>query len=144
MNHIFKSAALTVSVIILSSAFATTSHAAPKPGEMKAKMEKIDTDGDGKFSREEVAKYKGIAKDFDKIDTNKDGYITKDEMKAQRDKKVAAKLKAIDANQDGRISRAEADAKTPMIAKHFDKLDRNGDGFIDKDEMATARQHRQR
>ena len=142
MNYIIKLTALTVSVIILSTAFATIANAAPKQDEMKAKLQAIDIDGDGKFSREEIAKYKGIAKDFDKIDTNKDGYLTKDEMKAQRAKKVAAKLKAIDANQDGRISRAEADAKTPMIAKHFDKLDRNGDGFIDKDEMAAARQHR--
>jgi Ca2+-binding EF-hand superfamily protein len=144
MNHIIRSAAQCVSVIIVSTAVASIANAAPRHEEMKVRIEKIDTNGDGKFSREESAKYKGIAKDFDKIDANKDGYLTKDEMKAQRAKKVAAKLKAIDGDQDGRISRAEADAKTPMIAKHFDKLDRNVDGFIDKDEMAAAREYRHR
>jgi EF hand len=142
MNYNFKSTIFAATLIIISTAFVSVANAAPRSDEIKAKMQKIDADGDGKFSREESAKYKGIAKDFDKIDANKDGFLTKDEMKAQRAKRAETKLKAIDGNQDGRISRAEADAKTPKLAKNFDKLDANKDGFIDKAEMAAARQRR--
>lgn len=142
MNHKIKSTIFAAALIVVSSALVSAANAAPRADELKAKMQKIDTDGDGKFSRAETAKYKGIAKDFDKIDTNKDGYLTRDEMKAQRAKRAETKLKAIDGNQDGRISRAEAEAKTPKLAKNFDKLDANKDGFIDKAEMAAVSKHR--
>ncbi len=147
MNYNIKSTIFLATIIFSASFVASTANAAPesnKSDAMKAKMQKIDTDGDGKFSRAEIAQYKGLAKNFDKIDTNNDGYLTKDEMKAQHAKSAESKLKAIDSNQDGRISRAEADAKTPMLAKHFDKIDANKDGFIDKAEMETVRLHRQR
>ncbi|NJR72208.1 MAG: hypothetical protein HC782_03925 [Gammaproteobacteria bacterium] len=147
MNHNIKSSVFTISLIALSTVFVSATYAAPSSGEMKAKLEKIDVNSDGKVSRDEAAKYKGVAKHFDNVDANNDGYLTKDEMKAQRAKSIQAKFRAIDGNQDGRISRAEADAKTPKIAQHFDKLDTNKDGYIDKNEMAEARQqreHRQR
>ena len=133
-----------IGAMCLSAAFIGTANAAPAPGEMKARMQKMDANGDGKISRDEASKYKNLAKVFDKIDTNNDGYLSKDELQAHRAKKAQGKFKAIDNNQDGRISRAEADAKAPMLAKNFDKLDVNKDGFIDKQEMSAARKYRQR
>ena len=41
-------------------------------------------------------------------------------------------MKNMDTNRDGKIARAEA--KGPMV-QHFDKLDANGDGFIDAKEL---------
>jgi hypothetical protein len=48
----------------------------PSPEEI---MAKLDTNKDGKISREEAQG--PLANDFDKIDSNKDNYITLDELK---------------------------------------------------------------
>ena len=45
------------------------------------------------------------------------------------------RLKAADANGDGLIDRAEAEAGLPRLAKHFDKLDADGDGKLSPEEM---------
>jgi Ca2+-binding EF-hand superfamily protein len=57
------------------------------------------------------------------------------------DQKQAAleRMQAADTDQDGMIDKAEAEAKLPRIAKHFDKLDSNGDGKLSPEEFkATA------
>jgi len=43
---------------------------------------RLDTDNDGKISREEAARGRRIAKHFDRIDADKDGFITRAELKA--------------------------------------------------------------
>lgn len=51
-----------------------------------------------------------------------------------------AMLARLDANKDGKISRAEF--TEPMMARatgHFDRIDTNHDGFVDKAEMDAAR-----
>lgn len=47
------------------------------------------------------------------------------------------RLAQADKDGDGKISREEA-AAMPRMAKNFDKLDANKDGFISKDEMKAA------
>ncbi|MCA3017295.1 MAG: EF-hand domain-containing protein [Rhodocyclaceae bacterium] len=48
------------------------------------------------------------------------------------------KLKVLDKDGDGKISRTEA-AAVPRLAKRFDTIDTNKDGFITTDEMKVAR-----
>lgn len=48
------------------------------------------------------------------------------------------KLKVLDKDGDGKISRTEA-ATVPRLAKRFDTIDTNKDGFITTDEMKVAR-----
>lgn len=43
---------------------------------------------------------------------------------------------SLDRNQDGYISIAEADADA-YLADHYAKLDANGDGLLDKEELAS-------
>jgi Ca2+-binding EF-hand superfamily protein len=62
---------------------------------VKAVFDRLDTNKDGKISKEEA---KGLIKEhFDKIDTNKDGFIEFDELlkaaKEKRDAKAAGKEK---------------------------------------------------
>jgi Ca2+-binding EF-hand superfamily protein len=53
-------------------------------------------------------------------------------------KQAAEAIKAADTNNDGLISRAEAQAKLPKVAKHFDELDTNKDGQISADEFKAG------
>ncbi len=54
--------------------------------------------------------------------------------RGDRAQKMHERLKAADKDGDGKISRAEAVA-LPRIAKHFDEIDTNKDGFITREEM---------
>ena len=48
------------------------------------------------------------------------------------------KMQAIDKNGDGKISRDEA-AAHPRLAKRFDRIDTDKDGFVTPQEMKAAR-----
>ena len=48
-------------------------------------------------------------------------------------------FKAADKNGDGKLSRAEAKDGMPRVAKNFDRIDANKDGFVTLDEINAAR-----
>ncbi len=54
--------------------------------------------------------------------------------RGDRAAKMHERIKAADKDGDGKISRTEAVA-LPRIAKHFDEIDTNKDGFLSKEEM---------
>lgn len=61
-----------------------------------AAMQIYDTNGDGKFSKEEFAKCPPLATGVARIDTNRDGFITRDELQARlRTVEDGAKLIAV-------------------------------------------------
>jgi len=74
-----------------------------------------------------------------KLDTNKNGKIDLKELKAERDRIVAERVKGLferlDTNKDGKISKEEAKG---LVKEHFDRIDRNMDGFIDYEELLRA------
>jgi len=74
-----------------------------------------------------------------KLDKNRDGKIDPDELKAERTRLLKSRVdtlfKQLDADEDGRISRAEAKGQ---IRQDFDEIDRNRDGYIDRDELMRA------
>jgi Ca2+-binding EF-hand superfamily protein len=53
------------------------------------------------------------------------------------------RFKKADTNGDGKLSKAEADAGMPRIAKNFDTIDANKDGFITPDEIRATMEKRQ-
>lgn len=110
-------------------------------GGMPPMFSQFDTDKDGRISQQEVQD--GTARMFKEIDTNKDGFISKEEMQAhhkamheKRGEMMRDKWKTADKDGDGALSRAEVDAaKMTMLARNFDKLDKNKDGKLTPDEM---------
>jgi len=66
-----------------------------------------------------------------------------DAGKGDRAQKMQERLKAADKNGDGKISREEAAASLPRLAKHFDEIDTNKDGFITKEEMKAFHDKKQ-
>ena len=108
---------------------------------MQEHFKAADKDGDGRISRAEAdASLPRIAKNFDALDTNKDGFLTKDELRAGHGKsghggKMHDAMKAADKDGDGKFSREEANASMPRLAKDFDAIDTNKDGFVTRDEL---------
>ena len=74
-----------------------------------------------------------------KLDKNKDGKLDADELKAGRDlvikDRVDRIIKRLDTDKDGKISKKEAKG---LINEHFADLDRNKDGFVDREELAAG------
>lgn len=56
--------------------------AAPKHSakEIERAFNFMDTNKDGKISREEAAGFRGVARHFDEADTNKDGFLSREEF----------------------------------------------------------------
>ena len=94
----------------------------------------LDANKDGAIDRSEAAKAPRLAERFDQLDKNRDGRIDKTERPQRAGR--GGRLARLDTDHDGRLSRAEA-GNTPM-AKKFDQLDANRDGFVDRDEARAA------
>jgi Ca2+-binding EF-hand superfamily protein len=113
--------------------------AAPAGKAAKPSYDQFDTDHDGRISRQEAAASPTLSASFDQIDTNRDGYLSKQELSAWKKAQHAMRkgnMKALDKDGDGKISREEA-AANPKLAKRFDMIDTNHDGFLSAEELAA-------
>lgn len=61
--------------------------------------------------------------------------------RAEWQAKADARFAEADKDADGRIDRVEAQAFGERFNTHFDRIDANKDGELDKQELAQARQH---
>ena len=117
----------------------------PRPAQVIARLLKnADKDGNGKVTLEEAQAVapKMTAERFAKLDRDKDGFLTRTDLpQGPRDQNPARRAQFItrllqaDTNQDGNITLEEAQKAFPkMTPERFKKLDRNGDGVINKDD----------
>lgn len=107
-------------------------------------LKRWDRDGDGKVSSDE---FPGRDAMFERLDADGDGYLTEADIDARRKKDGAAKKKdagpvtpktgtvieRMDTDGDGRLHRAEFTGS----ADDWERLDRNGDGWITADELVA-------
>ncbi|WP_374057716.1 MULTISPECIES: EF-hand domain-containing protein [Xanthomonas] len=119
--------------------------AAPPAAGDAPRPAKLDKNGDGVIDRSEAAADPKLAAQFDTLDTNKDGKLSRDERPHHRGPGRGGRgewLSKLDTNKDGRISREEAKAD-PKFAARFDEMDINKDGFVDRaDRELRMQQHR--
>ena len=112
---------------------------------------KLDTDGDGRISKVEVAGNERFAARFDATDTNRDGYLVRSELmagaearraewQAKHTERMQQKFTEADADKDGRLSRAEVESGMPRMAKMFAFMDEDRDGYLTQVDL----QHRAR
>jgi len=124
----------------------TTQPAAPAAPAGESHFARRDTNGDGFIGKDEARGH--VAEHFDAIDTDHDGRLSRNELKAawtahrgmKGDKagKGAGKaghLAMLDTDRDGKVSWAEFSAG---IKAHFDRLDANHDGYLDAAELRMA------
>src|SRR5262245_5248356 len=91
-------------------------------------FEKADRNGDGKLDAKEVEEMLNVLRE-------RFGNANPPAAKPDLDKAVTGILERFDVNKDGKISKGEA--KGPLAA-NFARIDRNGDGYLDKEELKPA------
>lgn len=129
---------------------------APRGPGMFPDFATLDTDGDGKISREEFDAPRQAR--IKALDPDGDGVITLEEMKTRMGEEARKRAEAqaerifarIDADGDGKISAAEALAANshgrpgPDLGRVFERLDGDKDGAISKEEFDRAAERMQK
>jgi Ca2+-binding EF-hand superfamily protein len=101
-----------------------------------------DTDRSGTLSKAEVqTSMPNIAANFDKMDANGDGQLSQDEMhhfkKSEKGAQWKADMKSADTDRDGSLSMAEVQSGMPDVAPHFSTIDTDKDGKLSTQELAA-------
>jgi Ca2+-binding EF-hand superfamily protein len=116
-------------------------------------LRELDTDDDGKMMADDVSEplAERFAELLDQADRNQDKQLSEQELKnfvkrgaaisadrpalAETTQRAQQIIKRLDRNGDGRLDRQEA---PPRMSQWFARLDQNSDGQLDEQEVARA------
>lgn len=152
-----RNTALLAALLVLSPAAllavgppATAPGTGAGPGREGDGFKRLDKNQDSVITRDEAqaASDQRVARMFDSMDANHDGMITRDEMQAAREARRTeiraqfdARFRQADKNGDGFLSKEEAQSGMPGLARNFDRLDTNKDEQLSTEELQAGRQH---
>jgi Ca2+-binding EF-hand superfamily protein len=108
-------------------------------------FQQVDKDGDGKISKDEAGEK--LAKHFDNVDTDHDGYVTREELRAAHQARGERGEEGERGQRHGKID-TDGDGKISKaeaperMAEHFDDIDANGDGYLTREELKAAHEAR--
>lgn len=121
-------------VLLLSSPTLAQEQERPETArdrDAEATFQRLDGDGDGKLSPDELSMIARAR--FDQLDRDDDGVLSFEEfreMESLRDPE--ATFRRLDTDDDGRIAGHEL---PEWLRARFESVDTNDDGFVDEDEM---------
>tara|TARA_B000000475_G_C15766846_1_gene353534 strand:+ start:100 stop:555 length:456 start_codon:yes stop_codon:yes gene_type:complete len=140
---------LKYSAAILLAFTVGTTAVAQTPKGMKilgmSDFEDFDIDKDGKVSKEEIRERRGVA--VQSMDLNGDEKLSAGELMQQHTKlaevSVKRMIKKLDSNGDGSLSFAELEnsQRVGAFRKLFDRLDKDDDGYISRDEALRVKKN---
>lgn len=108
--------------------------------EIEQLLQMLDTDGDGRISRDEhLSRVHGM---FDRMDADHDGLVTVEEMDAVRNElhgqgrtSSQVELSKVDTDGDNKLSQEEHSKSTQV---EFERMDGDHDGYLTVTELETA------
>ena len=131
-------AGLTGFSMTIAAGLAQTEDRAPSDRRPVGVMAALDRNGNGVIEAEEIDL---AVVSLRKLDRNKDGRITREEISgsgpARPSRGRPPLLSTLDKDGDGKVSKEEAPER---LKERFDRIDSNGDGYIDAEEEKVARQ----
>lgn len=152
MSHTMRILGLAVVMTVMLAA--GTAAAETPEARRETRFEVIDTDHDGRISRDEFMADARVRAErvFRRLDVYHDGFLTGDELQKAREdmgerrggvplKGVEKRFSVTDANRDGKVSYDEfINDSMARAEQQFRRLDANGDGYISRDEFMAPRE----